>query len=103
MFPAEALAQLVGTRTLLLEFGRLIDGLILVVAGLALLVFFSGLVKFILAQGSETAKADGKKIMGWGLIALFVMVSVWGLVNFFQRELLPGADFSNPRIPSFRP
>ncbi len=103
LFPAIVSAQLVGIKTLFYSFGQLIDGLILVVAGIALLAFFWGLVKFIFAQGSETIKTDAKKIMGWGLVALFVMISVWGLVRFMQRELLPGADYSNPTIPSFRP
>ena len=73
-----------------------------VVVGIALLAFFWGLVKYIFAQGSETAKADGTKIMGWGLIALFVMVSVWGLVYFMQYEFFGGSfQMSAPDIPAF--
>jgi hypothetical protein len=41
------------------------------VAGLALLFFLWGIVKYIFAQGNETAKVDGKNIMLWGLIGLF--------------------------------
>ena len=101
--PAVVSAQLVGIKKLFYSFGQLVDGLILVVVGMALLAFFWGLVKFIFAQGSETSKLEAKKIMGWGLVALFVMISVWGLVRFIQKELLPGANYSNPTIPSFRP
>ncbi len=103
LFPVIVSAQLVGIKTLFYSFGQLVDGLILIVVGIALLAFFWGLVKFIFAQGSEASKLEAKKIMGWGLVALFVMISVWGLVRFMQRELLPGADYSNPRIPSFKP
>lgn len=79
--------QLEPVRTLLTSIRGLVTAAIPVVVGLALLAFFWGLMKFIFAQSDETAKADGKKIMVMGLIALFVMVSVWGLVGFIARSL----------------
>lgn len=51
---------------------------------LALLLFFWGVVKYIWAEGQ--GKDEGKKIMVWGVIALFVMASVWGLVAFIADE-----------------
>ena len=68
-----------------------------VIAGLALLVFVWGLVKFIFrAGGDEKAVGDGKNLMKWGLIALFVMVSVWGIIRFMQNALLPGGSTTPP-------
>ena len=81
--PSIAFAQnLGGVNTLLDSISRLVDGALPVVVGLALLGFFWGLMKFIFAAGNEDSKADGKKIMIMGIIALFVMVAVWGLVGF---------------------
>jgi len=102
LIPAVTSAQLGGVQSLI-TFGLkpVVDLLINLMMGSALLVFFWGLVKYILAQGSETVKMEAKKVMGWGLVALFVMVSVWGLVKFIQNELLPGADFNAPPIPNF--
>lgn len=62
--------------------GRLVELALPIVVGIALLAFFWGLVKYIFAQGNDEAKTDAKKIMLWGLIALFVMIAVWGLVRF---------------------
>lgn len=54
---------------------------------LALLFFFYGVAKFIFRLGGDTkAVEDGKKLMGWGLVALFVIASVWGIVEFAQRQ-----------------
>ncbi len=50
---------------------------------LALAVFVWGMVKFIMASQSAE-KEDGKQFMLWGVIALAVMFSVWGLVNILQ-------------------
>lgn len=67
------------------------------VLGLALLAFLWGLAKFVFAQGSESSKLEAKKIMGWGLVALFVMLSVLGIINAAQRAFdLPVTGPSTP-------
>jgi len=65
----------------------LIKAAIPVVAGMTLLVFFWGLVKFIFAVGGdEAAVAEGKNLMIWGILALFVMVAIWGILRFLTGE-----------------
>lgn len=49
----------------------------------AFAVFVWGTVKFMSSQQSAE-KEDGKQFMLWGIIALAVMFSVWGLVKIFQ-------------------
>ena len=100
--PAFAFAQTLGNiETLVQSIGKLVDLALPIVVGIALLAFFWGLVKFILAQGDETAKVEAKKIMLWGLIALFVMISVWGLVKFIGTALgiSEGQTITVPRVP----
>ncbi len=58
----------------------------------ALVVFFWGLVKYINSLSSEKDRQDGKNLMIWGVVALFVMVSVWGLVNLLQGTFLGGVS-----------
>lgn len=48
--------------------------------GIAVLVFFWGLVQYIISAGDEEKRKSGRGYMVAGIIALFVMVSVWGLV-----------------------
>lgn len=72
---------------MILEFGNLVELAIPIVMGLALLGFFWGLAKYIFSQGNEKSTMEGKKVMLYGLVALFVMVSVWGIIGFFQRDL----------------
>ena len=69
--------------------------------GIALLGFFWGLAQFVFAAGDEDKKAQGRQHMIWGIIALFVMVAVWGLVGFLGNALgiTPGAN-NTPTIPT---
>lgn len=52
-----------------------------IVVALALLYFFWGLAQYILNASDEEKKTKGRAIMIWGILALFIMVSVWGIVN----------------------
>ena len=69
---------------------------------LALLAFFWGIVEYIWAKRSGDAKgvADGSKFMVSGLIALFVMFSVYGIVKFAQGTLFGNADMTSITIPN---
>jgi hypothetical protein len=63
----------------------LVSQLLVVVVGIALAVFFWGLIKFMFKLGGdEKAVEDGKMLMRWGLIALFIMFSIYGIIKFFQ-------------------
>ncbi|MEK7586490.1 MAG: hypothetical protein AAB453_01320 [Patescibacteria group bacterium] len=61
-------------------------GLVLpIIITLAILGFVWGLAKYIYSAGEESSKQEGRDIMYWGVIALFVMVSVWGLVELITK------------------
>jgi len=47
--------------------------------GLAVVVFIYGVFLLMLSEGGEK-KEEGKQYMLWGIIGIFVMVSVWGIV-----------------------
>lgn len=47
---------------------------------IAVVVFIYGVVKFIGTQDSSE-REQGKQFMLWGIVALAVMFSVWGIVN----------------------
>jgi len=47
---------------------------------LALIFFMWGVAMFILGAGDPEKREQGKHIMIWGIVALFVIVAVWGIV-----------------------
>ena len=72
---------------------------IIYVAASAVLAFLWGLSKFILASGSEEKIADGKWIMKWGVIGLFFMFSVWGVVQVLVTGFFGASYFGIPLLP----
>lgn len=81
----------------------LFDGVMWVIFGLALIFFFWALIKYGLSK-SETERQQTIGIITNGIIILFAMVAVWGLVNllfdFFGIELFRGDLQEVPRNPT---
>lgn len=58
------------------------DSVIPFIFAIAIAMFIWGAVKFFIINADEEAKREqGKQFMIWGIIALAVMMSVWGLVG----------------------
>jgi len=60
----------------------------------AVILFLYGVIKYVSGGDDEAKRKEAKNYIVYGIIGLFVMVSVWGLVN-----LLAGTFSLNPAIP----
>jgi hypothetical protein len=63
---------------------------------IAVLVFIYGVVKFIGTEESAE-KEDGRQFMIWGIVALAVMFSIWGLVTILGNTF--GVSNVIPQLP----
>ena len=102
--PVLALAQptttgLGGVQSLLTALGKIINNVIPVLFALAIVYFFWGLVKYIGSAGDAKAAAEGKSIMIWGVIAIAVMASLFGLIAWLQGTLGIGTNSTNVNYP----
>lgn len=64
----------------------------------ALLMFIWGVLKYVIAGDGSDDREEGRWFMIWGIVGLFVMVSVWGLVGLVSNTLEIGTAFP----PQFR-
>ena len=68
---------------------------------LALIYFIWQVTKYVIAADEE-AKTDARKKMLYGIVGLFVIIAIWGLVNFVASYL--GVDpTANPIVVPFIP
>ena len=80
---------------------KLIGNLIPIAFAAALLFFFYGLALFILKAGGED-QVKGKSIMLWGVVALFIMSSIYGIIQFLGTSIgvdtNSGGNFDVPGV-----
>lgn len=62
---------------------------------LAIVVFFWGLIRYLWSMGEN--KSEGLQIMMYGVIAIFVMVSIWGIIRLLQNTFK--VTSTDPIIP----
>jgi len=63
--------------------GGILRPIVPLLIGLGVVVFIYGVLILMFSEGGEK-KEEGKQYMLWGIIGIFVMVSVWGLVNILS-------------------
>lgn len=97
--PTLAFAQELGNlERLLRSVGRLVSIALPIVVAIALLAFFWGLAKFLF--GGAEKKEEAQTLMIWGVVALFVMVAVWGLVRFIGNAIGISPESTPQAIPT---
>ncbi len=72
----------------------LLDLLIPLLSGIAFIVFFWGLSKFILNADNKIEIDKGKSYMFWGVIALFILLSFRTIIGLLSNEF----EFGNSAI-----
>lgn len=72
--------------TISTQISDIINLLLPVVFGMAILAFFYGIFLYIFTQGADD-KAQGKQVMLWSLVAIFVMASLFGIIQVAQTTL----------------
>jgi len=91
-FPHFAYAQTNGPRDLqgvvqlFIDFNLIL--LIPIAFTLGLLYFMWRGATYIFHADSEEGKTEGKRILTWGVIALFIMSSFWGIIKLFELDLI---------------
>src|SRR3989344_5108483 len=84
---------------LLASLAILINVLAYTLISLAVVVFLFGVFRYLVSGADEEARKTGRTFMVWGIASLFIMVSVWGLVNIFKKTLI--LNDTRPATPQF--
>ena len=91
-------------RCLILDVSELISGpIITLVWALVFAAFLYGVALYVMRGGDAAKRKEGVKFMIYGGIALFIMVSIWGIVKIFTATFnlsnLPPEPPSFPELP----
>ena len=87
----------------------LINMLVSVLAALALVIFFIGLVRYVRDSADAKGHAEGRERIIWSLVALFILFSIWGILNILSISFFGSTSLNNgstynpyPVSPSFQ-
>jgi hypothetical protein len=109
--PVVAAAQVTEIRTIWNIFGfikNILDTVLPLIIAAAVVYFIYGIATYVMS-GSDDAKAAAKDKIIYGVVGLFVMISVWGLVNILvhtfgldNRPQIQDINNQLPQIPNAR-
>lgn len=75
---------------------------VLIVFVLAVIVFGWGIVKLILAAGNPTEIAKAKSFIWWGVIGMFILASIAGIIVYLQ-DFFGVSSGGTIKFPTFKP
>ncbi len=83
-------AQVYDFGSLVALFIGMIKSLVPLVVGLTLLYFMWGIFQLV-RSNSEDSRKEAVGVITYGIVSLFVMVSVWGLVSILTSTFFGGS------------
>lgn len=63
---------------------------------IATIIFIWGLITYIMNVGDAAKQKEARSLMIWGIVLLFVIVAVWGIVGIVGRTF----NVENASIPT---
>ena len=65
----------------------LINPLIIFLFALALVLFLIGVMRYLFNPDNEETRRSSKQHMIWGIIGMFIMISVFGIMNLILNTI----------------
>ena len=94
LLPSSAFAQIEIPARAMTLMGRIytvvLNPLISLLFGLAFAYFVWGVVKYVWSAEQEASREEGRRAIVWGLIGMFIMFSVFGILRLVTGSI--GAD-----------
>lgn len=65
----------------------IINPLIVLLFALAVVYFVYGLAKYLLSPDNEEVRKNSKSQMLWGIVGMFIMISVFGILSLIMNTI----------------
>jgi uncharacterized membrane protein YidH (DUF202 family) len=79
----------------------IVNLLVPLLIGIAVIYFIWGVIKYISAGADEGKREEARNTMIYGIIGLFVIVAIWGLVGVISStfDIETGGTIDRPLLP----
>jgi uncharacterized membrane protein len=78
----------------------IINPIITLIFAVAVLVFLYGVFEYVKDADSEDARTTGRRHIIWGVVGMFIMVSVFGIMDIIMNTI--GADPNQNGVSEIR-
>lgn len=91
--------------TFVSSMGGIVNQLVPIFSTIVVLVFFYGLIKYVLSAGDDESSKKAKSYMIRGIIGMFVLATIWGIIGFIQETIgnKNAPTIVNVTLPSLTP
>lgn len=99
LVPVMAFAQTTGTdgAAVLDKAFYYVDRLTFLAVAIGILIFIWGIIRYVVANNEEQ-KANAQRLILYGVIGLFAITAIWGLVKFLSNTTGVGGEVA-PNLP----
>ncbi|QQG42796.1 MAG: hypothetical protein HYW15_01130 [Candidatus Giovannonibacteria bacterium] len=80
-FALPLFAYAANVTSILAQLESVLNRVIPILMIVATIVFLWGVIRYVTAGGDEEKLADGRRFIIFGLVGLFVMIAIWGVVR----------------------
>lgn len=77
-------------------FVNLLEVIVYALMSFSLLVFLYGLSRYMLGAGDDSKREESRTYIIYGIIGLFVMIAMWGLVGVLTSTFIPTGGVGIP-------
>ncbi|MEK9183501.1 MAG: pilin [Patescibacteria group bacterium] len=97
--PTQVTSDTTGIGKIFKDLGGVFNAIIPLLMVAATVFFLWGVLQFVTSGGDEDKRKEGRDHIIYGLIGLFIMVAVWGLVGAIQGTFNLTGTSSNIELP----
>jgi len=66
---------------------QIINPLIVLLFSAALIYFILGVIEYVIKADSDEQRTQGREHMKWGMIGMFIMVAVYGIIALIKNTI----------------
>jgi len=100
--PVTSVGNVYDANSLFIKVNSILNAIIPILISVAVVYLIFAVVRYVIA-GNEDEKKAGKMMIVWGVVGLFVILSIWGLVNILVRTFGLQNTVDRNQIPNVLP
>lgn len=86
-------------QDLLIKIQGILTSLIPFIIGLTVFVIIWGVFQYVVHGAEEEKRAEGQKYILYGIVGIFIMLSIWGFVNILVGTFTLDNKINEGQIP----